>query len=101
MAQGRRPFHDRTIVEGRAINGHENQNLALRLPASLKAAAVRLSKEDGTSVNQFVVTAVAEKISAINTTTFFGDRRARMNRVAFLCIINRKGGVPPTEEDMR
>ena len=38
----------------------------LRLPASLKAASAEISKEDGTSINQFVTTAVAEKISAMN-----------------------------------
>ena len=34
---------------------------SLRLPASLKAALLQISKEDGTSINQFVTTAVAEK----------------------------------------
>ena len=37
----------------------------LRLPASLKAAVAEISKTDGTSINQFVTTAVAEKVSAI------------------------------------
>ena len=35
----------------------------LRLPKSVKAAAEVLSKADGTSLNQFVATAVAEKIA--------------------------------------
>ena len=39
----------------------------LRLPASLKAAVAELSKADGTSINQFVTTAVAEKVSALKT----------------------------------
>ena len=34
----------------------------LRLPLSLKAAVEKLAKRDGTSVNQFVVVAVAEKL---------------------------------------
>lgn len=33
----------------------------LRLPRSLKAAIEKLSKRDGTSVNQFVVMAAAER----------------------------------------
>ena len=32
----------------------------LRLPTSLKTAVVEISKADGTSINQFVATAVAE-----------------------------------------
>ena len=32
----------------------------LRMPASLMAAVARISKEDGTGINQFVNTAIAE-----------------------------------------
>ena len=49
----------------------------LRLPQSLKGSVERLSREDGTSINQFVVTAVAEKVSALRTARFFEDRKAR------------------------
>ena len=34
---------------------------SLRLPVSLKAALAEISKEDGTSINQFIAAAVAEK----------------------------------------
>jgi hypothetical protein len=71
----------------------------LRLPASLKAALEKLSKQDGTSINQFVVTAVAEKISALNTAEFFEERRGKADLKAFRRILNRKGGVPPREGD--
>ena len=53
----------------------ETQTYPLRLPRSLKAAVERLSREDQTSVNQFVATAVAEKVSALQTEQFFADRR--------------------------
>ena len=43
----------------------------LRLPVSLKAAVAEISKADGTSINQFVTTAVAEKISALHTAGVF------------------------------
>ena len=56
---------------------------ALRLPISLKAEVEKLSKQDGTSMNQFVVLAVAEKISAMNTAAFFEQRRGRANRNEF------------------
>ena len=73
----------------------------LRLPASLKRALEQLSKEDGTSINQFVVTAVAEKISAMNTAAFFEQRRAESNPDAFRRIVTRKGGEPPRPGDER
>ena len=49
----------------------------LRLPASLKAAVAEISKADGTSINQFVATAVAEKVSALRTAEFFAGRADR------------------------
>jgi hypothetical protein len=50
----------------------------LCLPRSLKRAVERQSKEDGTSINQFVATAVAEKLSALQTAEFFCQpQRAR------------------------
>ena len=71
----------------------------LRLPVSLKVALEQLSKRDGTSMNQFVVTAVAEKISALNTATFFEERRAKGDRRAFRRILNRKRGESPRSGD--
>ena len=46
-------------------------------------------------MNQFVVTALAEKISAINTAAFFEERRAKSDHARFRRILNRKGGEPP------
>jgi predicted HicB family RNase H-like nuclease len=38
----------------------------LRLPLSLKSAAMRLAKQEGVSLNQWIVSAVTEKIAARN-----------------------------------
>lgn len=77
----------------------ETQTYPLRLPRSLKKAVERLSREDGTSMNQFVATAVAEKVSALETARFFADRRARADFKAFDKIMKRRGGKPPREGD--
>lgn len=71
----------------------------LRLRVSLKAAVERLSKQDGTSINQFVVMAVAEKVSALETATFFEERRARGDRGLLRRVVNRRGGEPPRAGD--
>jgi hypothetical protein len=78
----------------------------LRLPQSLKAEATALSEADGTSLNQFVTTAVAEKIAVMKTAAFFGERanRARAATVrgepsALLAALSRTGGEPPREGD--
>jgi len=71
----------------------------LRLPRSLKQAVERLSRQDGTSINQFVAIAVAEKVSALETAHFFEDRKARADFQAFDKIMRRRGGDPPREGD--
>ncbi len=48
----------------------------LKLPASVKAAATRLAREDGVSLNQWVASAVAQKVGAIETAARFFRRHA-------------------------
>ena len=67
----------------------------LRLPHSIKAALARVAKREGTSINQFVVTAVAEKIAALETAEFFAERRQRADLAAFRKLMRRQGGEPP------
>ena len=74
-------------------------NYALRLPASLKQSVEQLAKDDGTSLNQFIVTAVAEKLSAIKTAAYFSERAKSGNLNAALAMLNRAGGEPPQAGD--
>ena len=48
----------------------------LKLPQSIKEAARRLAREDGVSLNQWSMVAVAEKVGAIDTAADFLRRRA-------------------------
>ena len=77
----------------------DTQTYPLRLPRSLKQAVERLSREDRTSMNQFVATAVAEKVSALQTATYFANRQARADFKAFDMIMRRKGGKRPSKGD--
>jgi hypothetical protein len=54
----------------------------LRLPVSLKNALESISERDGTSMNQFLVIAAAEKIAAMQTEEFFAERRKNAARAA-------------------
>jgi hypothetical protein len=74
-------------------------NYALRLPASLKREVEKVARDDGTTLNQFIVTAVAEKISALRTTDFFEERQKRADVEAALEIMTRKRGEAPRHED--
>jgi uncharacterized protein (DUF1778 family) len=71
----------------------------LRLPKSIKAAVERYAKADGISMNQFMATAVAEKLSALESARFFEDRYERMNLGRFDDIMRRKGGQKPRDGD--
>ena len=71
----------------------------LRLPRSVKAEVERRAKSEGISVNQFVATAVAEKLAAMNTAEFFAERRERADFAAFDRLMARTGGEPPQPDD--
>jgi hypothetical protein len=77
----------------------DTQTYPLRLPRSLKETVERLSREDRTSINQFVATAVAEKVSALQTAKYFSDRRVRADFKAFDKIMRRRGGKTPRKGD--
>lgn len=48
----------------------------LKLPMSIKKAAQRLAKEDGVSLNQWIASAVAQKVGVVETAAEFFKARA-------------------------
>jgi hypothetical protein len=70
-----------------------------RLPVSLKAALHELAERDGTSLNQFLVIASAEKLSAMQAAEFFATRRSQVDPAEFRRLQDRDGGEPPRPED--
>jgi hypothetical protein len=77
----------------------ETSTYPLRLPRSVKAAVERLAKEEGISMNQFVATAVAEKLAVMNAAAFFAERRGRADLAALRRMLRRKGGEAPRKGD--
>lgn len=75
-------------------------NYSLRMPISLKKAVEEFSKKDNASINQFVVMAVAEKVSALNTAEYFAQRKTRADMDSFDRIMSRESGAPLREDDM-
>ena len=69
----------------------QQSNYALRLPKSLKAGIEKAAKADGVSFNQFMVSAAAEKLSALQTAEYFTARAARGSLSRFDEIMARKG----------
>ena len=71
----------------------------LRLPASLKDAVAEISREEGTSMNQFIAMAVAEKVSALKTAEFFDERSSEADIDAAIRVLKRNGGQVPGPDD--
>ena len=74
-------------------------NYALRLQPSLKAAGERLAAREGTSLNQLINVALAEKLSALETADFFRRRAAQGDKAAFHRFLDEAGDEPPAEGD--
>lgn len=72
---------------------------SLKWPASLESAVAKICKEEDTDINQFVVMAVAEKVSAIKTASFFAAGVAEADIEAALRILRRDEGQSPEPED--
>jgi uncharacterized protein (DUF1778 family) len=76
-----------------------HSNYALRLPTSLKQSVEQAARDNGTSLNQFIVTAVAEKLSALKTADYFAQRSQKGNYADALAILDRTAGQPPISGD--
>lgn len=75
-------------------------NFALRLQPSLLNEARRTAEEEGVALNQLINVAVAEKLSAIRTETFFRERARRANVPEAIGILDRlRKGNPPMKGD--
>ena len=73
-------------------------NYALRLQASLKAEAERVARAEGTTLNQFINVAVAEKLAALRTAAFFRERAARANVAEGEALLDSFGVAAPVRE---
>lgn len=56
---------------------------SLRLPESLHKSVRELAEQENVSINQFIATALAEKISALMTDEYLKERAARGSRRKF------------------
>jgi hypothetical protein len=75
-------------------------NFALRLQPSLLEEARRAAEQEGVAVNQLINVAVAEKLSALRTETYFRERAGRADLEAARRVLQRAGkGNPPAPGD--
>ena len=72
-------------------------NVALRLQQSLLDEARRVAEAEGVALNQFINVAVAEKLSALRTESYFRERSERADVSAAKRILKRAGRDQPPQ----
>lgn len=73
--------------------------ISLRLPESIYDMAKTLSKQDQVSLNQFIATAVSEKVSALNTENYLNERKKRASKEKFLRALDKVSNDEPNHKD--
>ncbi|HET6233662.1 MAG TPA: hypothetical protein VFE41_01650 [Acetobacteraceae bacterium] len=84
--------------QGSRAIGMRKSNFALRLQPSLLEEARKLANEEGVALNQPINVAVAEKLSALRTESYFRERAARGDVGRALAILDRAGVGNPSRE---
>lgn len=75
--------------------------LSIRVPDSLHRAIKELATKDGYSMNQFLITAAAEKLSALETVEYLRHRAERGNLKDFDSLLARvPDGVPNPGDEL-
>ena len=74
----------------------------LKLPRSVKEAAAQLAKADGVSLNQFIASAVAEKVGSLKSAELFlAERAGNAKRVDLLRYLRKAPKAAPSKGDER
>jgi hypothetical protein len=73
--------------------------ITLRLPEALHRLAKELAKQEGVSMNQFIATALTEKMSAIASESYLETRARRGSREMFEQVLTKVPHVEPDEHD--
>ncbi len=73
--------------------------LSLRIPNSIHKHIKEIAQKEGVSINQFISSAVTEKISAIMTEDYLKSRSDRAKKSDFKRILNKVPKRKPTPGD--
>lgn len=72
---------------------------ALRLPNSVMDELKKEVAREATSINQFIVVAVARRLAELRTMRYFEDRGAQANPEDFMKIVAMSGTMAPQDGD--
>jgi hypothetical protein len=71
----------------------------VNIPESLRRRAQALAQDDGVSLDQFIATALAEKVAALDADSYIRARAARGSREKFERVLAKVPDVEPDERD--
>ena len=74
--------------------------LSVRFPDSVHEAVKTYAKEDDISINQFVISAVLEKITALDTAKYIENRGNRGSKEKYLGVLNKTPHAQPRPDDI-
>ncbi|UCH94167.1 MAG: toxin-antitoxin system HicB family antitoxin [Candidatus Aminicenantes bacterium] len=75
------------------------ETICIKIPESIHKNLKELAKKDGVSIDQFITTAVSEKISAFMTKQYLEDRARRGSKNKFQDALSKVPDVEPEEYD--
>lgn len=75
--------------------------LSVRLPDSLHLKVRQLEEREGISINQFIATAVAEKLAALMTEEYLEERAKHGSRERYVAALAQVPDVEPEVYDQR
>lgn len=73
--------------------------LSLRLPNSLHEQIRQLAKREGISINQFIASATAEKMTALLTEEYLNKRAHSASREKVQAVLDKVPDVEPENHD--
>lgn len=74
-------------------------SLSIRIPESLHETLKKISKKDRVSINQFIASAVAEKVTALETEEYIKVRGEKGNIDKFNIVLSKVKNIEAEEDD--
>lgn len=74
-------------------------SLSLRLPDSIHRHIKEIARREGVSINQFISSAVAEKVSAISTEEVLETRAKKAKKGGLKKVLDKVSDRPPIPDD--
>ena len=73
--------------------------LNVNIPESLRRRAQSLAQDDGVPLDQFIATALAEKVAVLDADSYIRERAARGSREKFERVLAKVPDIEPEAHD--